>query len=476
MSEPSPVGNGAEAKAASRGGRIAWWVTAGLAGLAVLLIAVAALSPEKPLVKIQSPLPNVETATIQTRTYEDALLLPARLEADHEAVVSSELGGTLGRWLVAEGAAVERGQVVAELDLSRLEVRRQEILAALTVSQETKKLAEVNQVRSTQALETGKLQLQAAASSLALAESEYQRTKALYEGGASSRSAMDAADNAYTQAKLGVSQAKNDILQAEQGVRAASVQASQADASLKISLANLQALEVDFAKAKVCAAVSGKLDKHLVQPGEVVSPGQKLGHIYDLDYLRACVDIADRYSPFLDANNSAVDAFITANQPGAKRRLKASVILPGLPKLTGGNGDGLTFPAEIVYIAQGADPQSNTFRVELRLANPGGALRHGMVGQANIMFLEHLQAIVIPLSSIQVSDSGPRVLVVESGEAQSEVARVRDIVPVSITGDRVHVTSGLKGGDRLIVAGGKGIVDGQAVSVIRADGEFRLQK
>ena len=136
---------------------------------------------------------------------------------------------------------------------------------------------------------------------------------------------------------------------------------------------------------------------------------------------------------------------------------------------TGGTYDGLELDAKVVRIAQAADSASNTFDVELRLPNPGEALKQGMIVQAHIAYLLYPDAIVIPLQAVQVADTGPRVLVVSQKDG-ANFAHVREIEPVSIKGDTVLVARGIKPGDQLVIAGGKGVMNGEEVQVIMADG------
>ncbi len=51
-------------------------------------------------------------------------------------------------------------------------------------------------------------------------------------------------------------------------------------------------------------------------------------------------------------------------------------------------------------------------------------------------------------------------------------AVVRDVDPISISGDQLLIGSGLNPGDRLIVAGWKGLVNGEAVNVLVSDGRM----
>jgi RND family efflux transporter MFP subunit len=231
----------------------------------------------------------------------------------------------------------------------------------------------------------------------------------------------------------------------------------------------LDSQKITLGKSLIRAPFDGRLEEHLTEAGEVVTPGMPLAKLYALEQLRAVVDVPDRQVAFLDTGNSAVDQYIALTMPGAKRDVHCTIIIPGLPKLTGGNYAGLELEAKIARIALAGDPASNTFKVELQLPNPGLALKQGMIVRARIRYLRYPQAIVIPLQSVQVTDKGPRVLVVEKRET-GQIAYARDIRPISIMENGVLVADSLRAGERLVISGGKGVMNGEEVKVIMSDG------
>jgi RND family efflux transporter MFP subunit len=291
-------------------------------------------------------------------------------------------------------------------------------------------------------------------------------------------SKLDTAQNAITQAGLGVERANQALESARLGIQTAEVRVKEASTNRDLAKARLvelkaatASLKVQLKKTRLKAPISGRIEKHLIEPGEFTGAGDPLAHIYDLRFIRAIVNVPDRYIAFLDAKNPTIRTFIQMNMPHAEQRIRAQLILLGLPKLTGENGAGIAFDAEIARIAQAADPSSNTYQVELRLPNPGGALRHGMIARGKIEYLYYPQAIVIPVKSVQVTDEGPRVLVVKAEKGVQRV-HVREIEPISIRKDQLLIGRGLAQGDRLIITGWKGLVAGETVNVLLENGLF----
>jgi RND family efflux transporter MFP subunit len=461
------------------------WVPVGLAAILVLTIVAKVVLPARKLQKAPGQVANVEVQTLKPQVYRESLLLPAKIVADHEAGLSSEVGGTLDEWLAAEGTPVTAGQVLARLNTDTLRAKLGELQAALgsgrhaaAVAAATLELAKVGLDQAKQGAATAELRRQAAVSSQELARKEFARAKDLAAKSILSQADLDRAADGQTQAEVGASQAAEGVRSANLGVESAKLQLTQAEANLQMGEARVKELEaginsltVTLGKAEIKAPFAGWLDQHLVKVGEMVGPGQRVAHLYDLGYVRVRMQVADRYVPFLGPPNPAVTRYISEVLPGARQDVHAKLILPGLPKLTGERTEIGSLPADIAMVAQAADGASNTFDVELRLANPGGALKHGILAQGQIDYLVYDAALVIPLAAIRVTDEGPRCLVVEERDGKWH-ARIRAIAPKSIHENLVLVTAGqLAAGDRLIVSGIKGLVDNQEVNIVKQDGK-----
>lgn len=462
-----------------------WLVPASLilvSGATVWLIKHRSSPPLPPPPK---QLANVETLTVKSRQFIDSLILPARVASDREAEVSSELGGRLDEWLIKEGTVVKESQIIARINTDTLEAELAQLEAAKTSAEK----AIAGSEAEVQVAEAGLRQFRTRVSILGLEEKsaeaalelqnrEYDRISKLAAQDIATESDLDRAREAMVQAELMVKKAREAVTQGESDVEKGLSQLSGSKAALALNRARLveaqkgiSTLEVKISKSKIPAPITGHFEEFLTEPGEMVTPGLVLGRVYDLTYLRAVVNVPDRYVSFLDTKNPMLEKYAAKAAPGARLGASAHIELPGLPKLTGGNYGGIEFPAVIERIAQASDPLSNTFRVELRFKNPGNALRQGLIVRASVDFLTYPDAVVIPMSSIQMSDDGPRVLVVRR-ENKKTFATVRNITPASIKNEEILVSKGVSPGDELIIFGGKGIVDGEQVNVIVADGKL----
>ncbi len=460
-----------------------WGIPVGLLALAGLCLAILAGRDQPALVPPPIKLANVEVLTIQLRDYRETLELPARLIAEQVATLSAETTGRLDRWLVAEGERVTSGQVVAEINadelqasLAELQAGRAAAEAGIAVAASQIEAAAAGQSQALASLQAAKLAWEAGQADFEFRRREFERVRQLHDQQAASAAELDAATNALTQGRLRAEQAGQAVAMAEQAQLAAAAEQARAAATVELAKRQLaqvdksiERLRVQLDKTQIKAPFAGRIDQRLAETGEWLAPGTAVVRLYDNSRMRAVVNVGDRYVPFLDRDNLAVSTFIELAMPGAVRDLHARIILPGMPKLTGGVYSEIEMDADLVRVAQASDPLSNTYQVELQIANPGEALRQGIIVRARIDFLVYPQALVVPLRSLAVTDSGTRVLVAES-RADGDYASVRSIEPLSIQQDTLLVRGELAGGERLIIAGGKGLVDGERVNVLVADG------
>lgn len=483
MSEPDHVDIGT-APPARRSSRLLLWGIPALLILATVgIVVLVANRPKPPIGLPEKRLVNVAVQEIQSRPYTESLILPARLQADRSALISGELAGRLERWLVAEGSAVEAGQVLAELNdedfrakLAELDVQGEIVAKQILLAEQDLAVARMSLEQAQRDGTALELSRDSSQAELEFARQESERITVLAQSAIATQAEVDRVRNQLTQAELDLAKAKDAMGRAAVAVRTAEARVTQSEAGAALARVRVQeieqakaSVEITLAKTRIRAPFAGRFDAHLTEAGEVVSPGQPLGRVYDSSTLRVAVDVPDRYAPFLETGNPLLEQYITQAMPGTRQEIHATVQIPGLPKLTGGRHVGLELPAKIARVAQAANEISHTFRVELRFANPGGALREGMIVRAEIGYLVYDEAIVVPLSAVQVADVGPRALVVTEQDGR-QIVQTRNIVPVSIRDDQVLVRSGLVAGERLVVSGGRGVLDGEEVRVVMSNG------
>ncbi|MBV8804570.1 MAG: efflux RND transporter periplasmic adaptor subunit [Sinobacteraceae bacterium] len=263
---------------------------------------------------------------------------------------------------------------------------------------------------------------------------------------ASARAALQAAEHRLLFAKQQLDRdsaqaaqnliATNQLEQTQDAFIAAEAAREEAAAQLAVARNNLE-------YNTLAADHDGVITSENVDTGQVVAAGQA---VYGLAWSGA-VDVT------LDAANSNLGE-IGIGQT-------ASVTFPALP--------GRSFEARVREVAPLADPQSRTYRVKLTLAQSDPTVRLGMTGDALLLpMISRAEApratYTVPSTALFHEGNSPAVFVVSPGNSTLELR------PVTVTRYSDHsslVTSGLRDGDTVVLAGVHAVYPGERVTAVR---------
>lgn len=243
----------------------------------------------------------------------------------HVAYVAPHVAGQVKRVLVKDNQRVQAGDVLVELDdrdiTARLSAARADWEAAkaqlhgsettLAVTRKSVQsnlvvarggLAQAASTRETTvaAIEQARAAVVAAESRSALAATELERTKSLFETGASSKASLDSDRAAFDQAQAALAEAKarlasaeanrqnssgtlesarGRVLAAESGpeqIEAAEAAVELARARVNQAKAALEQAELNLSYTRVRAEVSGVVSRRSVEAGQMASPERPL--------------------------------------------------------------------------------------------------------------------------------------------------------------------------------------------------------
>ena len=133
---------------------------------------------------------------------------------------------------------------------------------------------------------------------------------------------------------------------------------------------------------------------------------------------------------------------------------------------------GQIFRGHITRVAPSADATSRVFEVEVTIPNPDGRLKTGMIAALQVDAPRDATrvAMLVPLNAVVRPPGDPAGYAVFVAENRANgggvVARLRRVQLGDVSGNMIHVTAGLQGGERVIVRGATLVVDSQAVRVI----------
>ncbi len=203
--------------------------------------------------------------------------------------------------------------------------------------------------------------------------------------------------------------------------------------------ANLAGFEERLARTVIRAPFSGIFDERHIEVGSMVSPGQSVGRLVNLNPVRVVAGVPERY---------AADVVV-----GAQATLFFDVL-----------GDEL-FLAPVRYVGSTVDPRNRTFLIEVVLPNPNGLIKPQMVANMSVTRREVAEAMVVPQDAL-VRVEGGYVVFVVSKRNEDTVAEVRPVELGPTRRNLVVVEAGIEPGEQLIVVGQKTVSDGDRVRVV----------
>ena len=123
------------------------------------------------------------------------------------------------------------------------------------------------------------------------------------------------------------------------------------------------------------------------------------------------------------------------------------------------DGSSESRPGRLVAIAPAVDSLTNSAQVIVRIVNRDGALRAGTGATAMVETGAHKNALVIPDSALVVVGDSMTVFVVEG----DTIAKARSVTVGVRRNGVAEILAGLRAGERIVVSGAFGLVDGMLV-------------
>jgi len=210
-----------------------------------------------------------------------------------------------------------------------------------------------------------------------------------------------------------------------------------ARANRDVAEADLQAAEFNRTYATIIASSAGRVLERLVEPREMVAPGQPIVTVTDeAEPWQLRVSVPDRYA--LRLNSAAI----------------VPVSFDALP--------GRVFPGRISRIGGRADPGTGTFDVDIAIEQHDLGLRSGMIGRAELAAFSMETGVTVPVTAlVQANGDEGSLFVVADGKAVLRPVRIGRLV-----GTTIAVLEGLTVTDSVIVAGGAFVDHGQSVRLV----------
>jgi membrane fusion protein, multidrug efflux system len=345
---------------ARRTGKALVLLAASIAGLAILEVVHKTsvhVGPALPshVSAAADSLPVVTVVEPERRAGVQTITLPASVEAIERATLYAKVSGYV-QWIrVDKGDRVEKGEVLAQLEVPEVEKEYQSAQAAVAESQAEYERAQAD---------------------AKLKQLTYERTKGVRDS-----------------EPTVVSPQEVDVARAASETAAGNVQLAKA--RLDKARADLGKLQVLAEFAKVTAPFDGVVTERFVDSGALIqaganSSGTPVISVAKIDQVRVYISVPE------------------VNLAQISRGIKAQVRLDSLP--------GAQLSGKVTRFADAVDPQSRTMKTEIDLANPEHRILPGMFGTVTLQLSTDPHAVFLPDQSIRQDSAGNKyVFAVENG-------------------------------------------------------------
>ena len=352
-----------------------------------------------------------------------SVVASGRVISPQRVTVALQGSGRVLRVAVAEGQAVDAGQLLIELDNS--DSRAALAQASATVQQAQAKLRQLSELTQPQARQAV---VQAEAIALQ-ARRTLDRNRDLVAKGFVSQATADDAQRAVDVASSQVASAQAQL----KTNSAAGSDALLAQAALRQALAGQQLARVKLDQGLVYAPSAGALISRSVEVGDIVQPGKALMVLATSGQAQILIQIDEKNLSKIALGQKA---YASADAFASQR-----------------------FDALVAFINPGVDASRGSVEVKLNIVKPPVYLRQDMTVSVDIETARRTATVVIATSTLEdAATDKPWVLVVRDKRA------VKQFVTLGLRGDtRVEVLQGIAKGESVIPRSKLGIKDGQRV-------------
>jgi membrane fusion protein (multidrug efflux system) len=262
------------------------------------------------------------------------------------------------------------------------------------------------------------------------------------------------------EAEAALSRAREDVARYEPLVQANAISrqmydnavagARQAEARVEAAKAVVAGAGLGIEYAVVRAPISGTIGEALIQPGGLVAAGSTL---------LAKISKSDPAFVYFNVPEQQLLEFSRLPEPEQSARIRA---MNGRIRLTLGDGVAYDQGGHIDFGARAIDPKTGTYTLRASFPNPRGLLRPGLYGKIRMVTGVIENALLVPDRAV-TEQLGKSFVSVVGPEGKVLVK------PVTL-GPRIGglwvVTSGLAGGESVIVEGALKAPAGAAVKAL----------
>jgi multidrug resistance efflux pump len=270
--------------------------------------------------------------------------LMGTLEAVDSVTLTSRVMGRLQELPWEAGDRVEKGDVIARIDVSDLQATRQQAQSQIQQAQAAALVTQASYSHAQAELNRTQAQLLEAEAELADAQLQQRRMQSLHQEGAVSKSTLDEANTRVAVRQARIEQITAAITQAESTIQQQEALIRQAEAAIQQAEALLAQAQANLSYGVVTAPFTGVITQKLAEVGSITGPGQSLVHLESTDQVRFRVAVPEgelsqlqlgqSVTVSLDALGQEVEGILSQIIPSADPVARSVVIKVDLPPLS----------------------------------------------------------------------------------------------------------------------------------------------
>ena len=329
--------------------------------------------------------------------------LRGETRAERSVDVRAETDGRIISPPIDKGTTVADGDVLCELDPGTRPAALADARARLAAAKATLPRARAQRAQAQAALEEARIDQRAAEELAKQGFASEKRVATARAAVATAQAQLQSAETAIEEGKSAIESARADIARAE----------------------------TQLERTTIRAPFAGVLESTTAELGSLMQPGQSCATVLQLDPIRLV-----GFVPEAEVDRVSLGA-------GATARL-----------VTGAGLEG-----KVSFVSRSADPETRTFRVEVRVANPEGRIREGQTVEVAID-AGRVPAHLVPSSALTLDDQGRLGVRLVSDDNRARFAPVR---VVRDTPEGVWL-AGLPETARVITIGQQFVTDGASVA------------
>jgi len=378
------------------------------------------------------PIVSVRLAKAEIGPIAQPLDLVGTISARQEATLSPKVSAQIAQMGLLKNRVVHRGDVLAVLESRDLTAQQAEAAAALREAQIGITNTGQGAIPLTNAQDVKAVR--DAQGTLDNARKTFERRKTLYEQGGISKKDLEAS-------QLDVAKAEDDLRLAEKSASLHKGTTNPSDLAAAQSKAqqaagHLAALAAQAGYATIRAPFDGVIGDQFLFQGDFASAGTKM------------LTIADTSTVIVKAPLS-VDASMHVRAGDV-----ATIQPDSLP--------GVTLQGTVSLVGRAADPQSRSVELWIALPNPDGRLRPNSAARVTVNSGGVPNAVVVPTAAVTLDATNANAGTVMVVDAKS-VAHEAKVTTGAHSRERTQITSGLRGGESVVIEGNYGLPDGTKV-------------